>query len=119
MLLETTPPPHWQYYWAYVALVIGCLLLGVIVGFSKIHPQIKSRLLVLLWVNGILGLLLWWVRLLQIPIIGMDLWRFLQELGIVIWILWIVFYVRRHYPKIKLKEQTIAYREKYLPKKKN
>ena len=87
--------------------------------FLHVNEGLKQRLSPLLWTNFWLGIFLFFFRWQSIPLIGMDLWRFLQEVAIIVWVLVVVFYRRKQYPKEVLAEKAEAYRNRFLPKKKN
>lgn len=104
--------------WIYTGLILFCLIGGISLFFWRLRPGLRGRLSSLFWTNAIIGLILFFFRFERIPLLGMDLWRFLQEFAIVIWSFFILRYWRRSIPKEMLAEKVQAYRDRFLPKPK-
>lgn len=111
-----TPQPVWDWRWIYVGLIGLCFLTGIAVHFTKLRPAIKSRVNSLAWTNVCIGLVLYFARDQRLPYLGMNFLRFLQEVGLIVWINAIIWFARTHIPKEKLAEAVEARRTKYLPK---
>ena len=117
-LLNTVPPPLWPWMPEYLAVLI-LLLIGAVLSLAVRMPgRLNERLGALCWNNLWLGALLFFFRYQHVPILGMDIWRFLQELVIIIWLYRIVRNFLRTYPQQRLAERVAEYRGKYLPKPK-
>lgn len=114
-LIQVNPGPVWHFRWEYVGLIALCLVVALVSIFLKIRPSLKARIQAFAWTNVIIGVLLYFFRDQQIPYIGMDLLRFLQELGMVFWINGIVHFSRSKMKVEVVAEQVQARREKYLP----
>lgn len=104
--------------WYFLATVIASLLGIIVILFLKkrARPSLTTRISNLLWTYLIAGSLLFFVRQQQIPLLGMDLWRFLFELAIIVWIVSIVRFYRTGYKKELVQEKIEERRQKYLPK---
>ena len=118
-LFSVYPPEHWKFMWAYVALIGICFLAAIALIFlKKIHPSLRSRLSNLAWTNVLLGIMLFFFRFERIPLLGMDLWRLVQEVSILAWLASIWYYWRHGFRAERLADQVVAYKEKYLPRPK-
>ena len=117
-LFATNPGMEWKFRWIYVGLIGLMLLVGIVVAFLKIHPELKRRISNLAWTNVFLGVVLYFVRDQRIPVLGMDLWRFMQEIGIVVWVNAIAWYARTGLRNQNVREAARQRFEKYLPKAK-
>ena len=118
-LIATIPPEHWKYEIGYLVMLGVFLALAIALIFmKKVRTSLKDRLYSFLWTNIILGLILFFFRVQQIPLLGMDIWRFIQEIAIVIWIALIVRFYRKVYRKEALIQKVEERKTKYLPKAK-
>lgn len=119
-LLMATPPVRWELMWGYVGFLGFSLLvlIAVTVFRKKLHPNLRNRLQNWALTQVSLGIALMFFRYYRIPYLGMDLWRALQEISALAWLIWIVAYARTALPLELIKETAIARREKYLPKAK-
>jgi len=115
-LISIVPPATWAWRWFYVGVIGAFLVGGIVIIFLKIRPTVKARISNLCWTNVVLGLLLYFFRDQRVPYVGMDIFRFFQEIGMVIWINTIIWYARNQIPKEKLAEAVTERRTKYLPK---
>ncbi|MBU6389340.1 hypothetical protein KGQ71_02380 [Patescibacteria group bacterium] len=114
-----TPAPIWKYQWEYVGVLGILLVLGITLLFlKKIRPALRESLSNFAWTNLVLGVIIFFFRYQQIPLLGMDLWRFLQEVEMVIWLIVILRYRVVVYPQEKLEEKVISYKSRFLPKPK-
>jgi uncharacterized membrane protein len=114
-----TPGETWKFQWSYVALVSACFIGGIILTFWKQgHPYLKSSLSRLLWSNFWLGLFLFFFRFQRIPILGMDIWRFIQEIAMIAWLVVMARTYSKQRPQEVLQEKVAAYKNRYLPKPK-
>lgn len=104
--------------WGYVGFIGLCWLVGIGGNFLPIHRSLKSRILSLAWTNAILGIFLFFFRFEGIPLLGMDIWRLLQEILTVVWIISIIRYSRTHLKHELMSEKVTSYRQKFLPKAK-
>jgi hypothetical protein len=116
-LLVTQPTGIWHFQYAYAALTLACFVIALVVVFLKINPKLKARINGLLITNGFIGLVLYFSRTQELPVLGMDGLRFLQEISIVFWANSIIFYSRTHLKKEVIAEKARQRFEKYLPKK--
>lgn len=116
-LIQIKPAAIWLLRWEYVGLIGLCLLVAIVTLFLKIRPSLRSRIQNFAWSNVAIGLVLYFFRDQRVPYLGMDLLRFLQELGMVFWINGIVLFARKGMQKEVLAEQVQSRREKYLPGK--
>lgn len=116
-LLQVVPADQWSLKWWYVGFVGACFVLAIVTAFLRIRPSLKNRLQSLFWTNVILGLLLYFFRVQQIPYLGMDLLRFLQELGFIFWLNSVIWFSRTKLPSESIAEKVAARRDKYLPKR--
>jgi len=109
--------PDFYLYLGYCAIfLIGLIILLIL--HKRIKPSLRDQLASVCWTNLGLGVVLFFFRQQAIPLLGMDLWRFIQECATVIWIFFIFrSYVQNH-PQEVMSELVKARREKYLPKKK-
>lgn len=104
--------------WVYVGFA-GVQAVGIpLTYFLPIHASLKARIYQLFWTNVILSPILFFFRFEGVPLFGMDVWRTLQELATVIWIGYIVYYVRTGLRQELLTEAVHAYKGRYLPKAK-
>jgi len=117
-LFSFLPPVDWHFKWVYAGLIYACFAGAIIINFFRIHPFIKERLAKFLWTNALIGGLLFFFRYQRIPFLGMDIWRTIQEISIVIWIYSIVHYRKNKLSKEILEQRVHEYRNKYLPKAK-
>ena len=118
-LVNMTPPAVWTFQWVYVGLIGACVLGGIAMIFvKKLRAGLRERISSFCWNNAVIGLILFFFRYERIPLLGMDGWRFIQELGMIVWIVFIVQYYRIAIPQQNLKEQVAAHKSKYLPKPK-
>ena len=115
-LVAIVPPATWKFEYAYLALVIICLVGGIAVQFLKIRSSLKGKISQLLWTNFTIGIFLFAFRLGGIPAFGMDIWRFIQEVALIPWIISIVIFYRRNYKKEIVAEKVSEYKNKFLPK---
>jgi hypothetical protein len=116
--LLATPPTSWSFKWIDLGLVIALFVLGLIALSPRIHESLRNRLLAFSWYNFFIAGILFLTRWAGIPVLGMDLWRFIQEIVMIIWIVFIIRYQLHHRPKEKLQEKVQEYRTRYLPKPK-
>ena len=115
-LLNTVPPSLWLWMPYFLAL-LALLLIGALLSLAlRLPSTLNHRLGSLFWNNLWIGILLFFFRYQHVPILGMDIWRLVQEIAIVIWIFIIVISFRRNYPMEKLAKKVADYRSKYLPK---
>ena len=114
--LNGTPPATWPFEKADLVVVIGLLVLGLVAFIPRIPSGLRSRLLSFAWYNFPIAGILFLTRWQAIPVLGMDLWRLVQEIIMIVWLVSIVQYQLHHQPKEELQEKVKAYREKYLPK---
>jgi len=117
-LFAINPALTWPLQWAYLALVVACLIGAIILALWKEDYSFKQPLYQLLWTNFWIGIFLFFFRYQALPILGMDIWRFIQEVAIVVWLVSIVRTYRRKLPHEQLTAKVTAYKEKYLPKAK-
>jgi hypothetical protein len=118
-LFAFTPPEAWYFERVYVVLTGLCLIAGITLLFIRtIRPGLRERFLSFSWTNFTLGLILFFFRYERIPLLGMDVWRFVQEVAMIIWIVLIYRYWQVKIPAERLAERVIAHKEKYLPKPK-
>jgi glucan phosphoethanolaminetransferase (alkaline phosphatase superfamily) len=115
-LFDMTPPAHWPLQWAYLTFIILSIVIGVILILLPIHTGTKQRLSNVLLSNGMIGFILFFFRFQQIPLLGMNIFRLIQEIVFVVWLLVIFRYARTHIPKERLAEKIAERRNKYLPK---
>jgi hypothetical protein len=113
-----TPPADWPLMWAYVGFTAACWILGIALAFLKIHANLKTTLARFLWANALIGPLLWFFRYERLPLMGMDIWRLIQFICDVVWIVLIIRYIRTTHRKTKVKEQVTAYKNRFLPTQK-
>jgi len=101
--------------------MLALFLVGGLVSlFVKRIPEgLRRRFNALCWNNLVIGLILFFFRYQRIPLLGMDIWRFVQEIVLIVWLVIIFRYWRRQLPKERFSEQVIAHKQKYLPKKKS
>jgi hypothetical protein len=111
-----TPAASWPFRWVYAGIVIALLVAGIVLLFLRIRPILKGKLLSFFWTNALIGLVLYFFRDQRIPFLGMDIWRLLHEIGMIVWINNIIWYSRTGLQKVKLHEKVAERREKYLPK---
>ena len=117
-LLNSVPPALWPWMREYIAL-IAILLIGALISvFVRLPGKLNDRFGTLCWNNVWIGGLLYFFRYQHVPILGMDIWRLLQEVAIVIWLYVIVNHFRRTYPQERLDTRIAEYRGRYLPKPK-
>jgi hypothetical protein len=116
-LLALQPPLQWHHMWYYIAFLGICLvgLLSLLIFRKYIRANLINRLSSLFLTNLVLGGILYFFRIQQIPILGMDVWRFFQECATVIWIFSIVRFYLRDYRHELTQEKIAARRNKYLP----
>jgi len=103
---------------AYYLVYSGIFLVGLIILVllrKRIQPNLRDQLGSVCWTNLGLSLVLFFFREQSIPLLGMDLWRFLQECATVIWIFFIVRFYLKTYRQEAVSELVKARREKYLP----
>lgn len=115
-LVAVTPSATWHFRWVYVDLVVACFVGAVITQFLKIRVSVKNRLQSMLWTNFFLGLALYFFRDQRLPFLGMDLWRFIQEIALIFWVNSIILFSRTGLIQEKLAEKVHERRQKYLPK---
>ena len=119
-LISMTPPQTWVFEKGYVIMLALFLVGGLVSLFVKRIPEgLRRRFNALCWNNLVIGLILFFFRYQRIPLLGMDIWRFVQEIVLIVWLVIIFRYWRRQLPKERFSEQVIAHKQKYLPKKKS
>lgn len=116
--LLITPSASWKLEWAYVALIGTCLLLAIVISFWKFTPSIRYSLLNILWGHSVAGAFLFFFRDQRLPYLGMDVWRLIQEIILVVNLAMVVRYYNGAHQQELLQEQVKAYKAKYLPKAK-
>ena len=116
-LLLVQPPILWPLMWAYIAFIALSLIgiIATVVFRKRIHPTLSNRIYSITTTQIVLGALLFFFRFYQIPYLGMDIWRTIQEVTALIWLGFIIVYAQRVLPKQLLKEQAELRRNKYLP----
>ena len=118
-LVAMNPSPVWKYQWVYVGVLSILLVLGVgLLFIKKGRPALREQLANFAWVNLGFGIIIFFFRYQRIPLLGMDLWRLLQEGEMLVWLLLILRYRLVIYPKETLEEKIVSYRSKYLPRPK-
>lgn len=117
-LFDTTPSSEWKFQWSYVALIAACFIGAVILTFWRGDQQLSRPIAQVLWNNVWVGPILFFFRYQEIPVLGMDLWRFIQEVAIVAWLVVILKGYSKKQPQVQLQDKIEAYRNKYLPKPK-
>jgi len=118
-LFSMTPPAVWTFQWVYVGIIGACVVGGIAMLFAKkLRPGLRERISSFCWNNVVIGVILFFFRYQQIPLLGMDLWRFIQEIGMVVWLFFIYQYWTLAIPQETLAEQIVAHKNKYLPKPK-
>jgi hypothetical protein len=115
-LIETTPPETWVFRWVYVGLLAVLLVIAIVTLFLKIRPSLKARIQALCWTNIFLGAFLYFCRDQRIPILGMDILRFIQEVALIFWVNSIVIFARTKLQDELLMEKIVSRKSKYLPK---
>jgi hypothetical protein len=118
-LLATAPNPSWPWMWWFVGLIGLCLAAGLASLFIRFHDRLRHRLSTLFLNNVWIGAILFFLRYERLPILGMDLWRLIQEITLFVWLALITRDFRRDYPKERLAARIVEYRAKYLPKPKS
>jgi hypothetical protein len=118
-LFALTPPAYWYGEFSYEVFVIGSGVVAIVLLFVRAHRAILDRLSPLLWTNFILGLFLLFFRLQLVPLLGMDLFRTLQEIGFAIWLAVIVRHALVEYPKVLFAKKVAERKTKYHPKQKS
>jgi hypothetical protein len=118
-LFNSTPPYRWPWMYIYLGLLIFFFLAIILIAFLHLREGLKKRFYPYLITNLVLGLVIFFFREQRVPILGMDIWRLLQELEMIIWIPFILIYILKGRPKEILGEKVEQRRQKYLPKKKN
>lgn len=118
-LFSSTPPYKWPWMYIYLGLLIFFFLAIILIAFLPLREGLKKRFYPYLITNLVLGLVIFFFREQRVPILGMDIWRFLQELEMIIWLPFILGYIIKGRPKEILSEKVEQRRQKYLPKKKN
>jgi hypothetical protein len=114
--LLATPPAAWLFEKADLALVIILFVIAIVALVPRIPSGLRSRLLSFGWYNFLIAGILFLTRWQRIPVLGMDLWRFLHEIIMIIWVITIIRYQVLHRPKEDLQAKVQAYRERFLPK---
>ena len=104
---------------AYEVLLIIFFLGGIITLFRPKYEPVRERFSVFFWTNAILGLILFFFRYQDIPLLGMDFFRFTLEVTAAIWLFFITRFSLQVYPQKKLEDQIAERKNKYLPKAKN
>src|SRR5579871_4051338 len=94
---SSTPIGSWKFLRFYLGLLGIFLVIVISTPFLPIRTEGKSKLLQLGWSNLVIGAILSFLRYQQIPILGMDIWRTIQEIGIIIWITYLLIYFRTDY----------------------
>jgi len=119
-LFEVAPTADWKLAPAYAALTIICLVAAIVIAIAAtpLHPNLKRRWRNLLWTNGLLGILFYFCRQQEIPALGMDGLRTIQEIILVIWANSIIWYTRTRYKQEKISAKAAERYYKYLPKAK-
>lgn len=117
-LVQLTPSSPWTFEKEYIGLIGVLTLAAIVLSFWKLPERLRGPLLQLSWGNAVTGLILLFCRTQEIPFLGMDLWRFIQEVAIVIWLLVIGISYLRHRKQERLDQKVAAYKNKFLPKKK-
>ena len=118
-LFYGTPPAIWPGQYAYAAFLAVCGVAAIVLLLVRFYPPVQERLSTLLWTNLFLGLLLYFLRVQQIPALGMDFWRYIQEISFVIWLGVILNFARIQYPIDQLAARVTERKTKYLPKPKS
>lgn len=105
--------------WGYVGVIAACLVAALFLSFWKrIDEGLRNRLLNFFWTQVFLGGFIFFCRYQQIPYLGSNILRFLQEVSMVVWLGFILTYRVRTVPQKRLAEEAQARFNKYLPKPK-
>jgi len=117
-LTQTTPSFYWDYMKVY-AVIVCIFFVGAIVSifWPKFKP-VRDRLALYFWTNAVLSLILFFFRYQDIPVLGMDIFRLIQEITAVIWLFLIIRFAIKAYPAHQLSLKVEERRNKYLPKAK-
>ena len=120
--LAITPGFRWPLQWVFVGFCAAILCLGIFGVIWQIRkrdaimaPRLRDFALSTLPMLGIFAFL----RIQRIPLLGMDAWRGMYEVSILIWLFIILRGAKREYPEKALEERVRAYKAKYLPTKKS
>jgi len=118
-LTQYTPVDPWRFRWIYLGMVIVFLIGGIALLFlKKVRPALRERLSTFFWINFGIGLILFFFRDQDIPLFGMDFWRFIHDIAIWVWLIYIVVVSSKEHPRLIIQEKVNEYRNKYLPKAK-
>lgn len=101
--------------WVYVAFVLVCLVGGIASLILPMHKEIRDRVANMLWTNVLIGAALFFFRYQQVPVFGTDVWRTIQLITFVIWVITIIRFVRSDYRDNRKVEKVAEYKNKYLP----
>lgn len=115
-LLEVTPPLTWAWQWYYIAFLVFCALLLTAAYYSRLPALLAKPLRRIAFNNLWIGLLLLFFRLERVPVLGMDVWRIIQECAIVTLLVLTFLHFRKNHPKNVLSARVEAYRNRFLPK---
>jgi|GEM_PF-6353928 len=117
-LFYLQPVAAWNYQWWYLAFIVLSLIVALAPLFLKkfIHQTLRNRLINWGWTQVLIGLVLGFSRYYDLPYLGMDALRTLQELSAYIWIIFILKYAFQVLPTQLVKEKAEVRRNKYLPK---
>jgi len=103
-----------------VLFVLG--IVGRIVASRKEEDRYKrevgNRISTLLVTMGFLGIVLFFFSFEQIELFGARFWYPTWVIGMLVWVHFIVRYVRRDIPAKKMRSQLLKEKAKYLPKAK-
>jgi len=85
---------------------------------NSLKAENLKRIAHLLSTTGFLGLIFLFFSYEQLPFLGMRFWFFLLFILFIAWLIRIIIYIVRDYPKKKAEKEERSRLEKYLPKKK-
>lgn len=119
-LLNTVPPVEWPLMWFYIGFNVLLLAIAIasLFPWKFLRPATQARISSLAWTNIFISLVILPFRLGGVPLLGMDLWRVLQEVSAVLWVAAIVGLHLKENKAYRTKAAVAEYQDKYLPKPK-
>jgi hypothetical protein len=119
-LFQSRPSFVWELKPLYMVFLAILLLAGIVTPFLKkwLRDEVRKPIVQTAWTHFFIGIVLFYLRDSRVPVLGMDIWRVIQYIALIVWFVLYVTHLRTTVKTISLKEEVALRREKYLPKPK-
>lgn len=119
-LFQVRPPFAWELRPLYFSFLVALLVIGLVTPFlyKWLRDEVRKPIVSVAWTNFCIGFVLYFLRDSRVPVLGMDIWRLVQYIGLGIWLIFYIRHLRLTVAPLTLSEEVQARKQKYLPKAK-